>query len=96
MSKANVVLLRAPSADTLPDPYNAAFEAADYSVASVPVLETTFVNLPELQDLIGSGPAQAGIDGVIVTSGRAGEAWSTVKETEIIASASRCRTRNAA
>jgi uroporphyrinogen-III synthase len=95
MSKANVVLLRAPSADTFPDPYNAAFEAVGYSVTSVPVLETTFVNLPELQELIISGPSRAGIDGVIVTSGRAGEAWSTVKETEIIASADKCRARNA-
>ncbi|KAG9310878.1 tetrapyrrole biosynthesis, uroporphyrinogen III synthase [Chiua virens] len=42
---------------------------------SVPVLETTFVNIDVLADEIVRGPNALGISGVILTSKRAIEAW---------------------
>ncbi|KAK7033040.1 Uroporphyrinogen-III synthase [Favolaschia claudopus] len=68
----NVLLLRAPSES--PDRYEAAFSVAKYAVSSVPVLETVFVNSKALADVVGS---ESQYRGVIITSGRASEAWAT-------------------
>ncbi|KAF8349213.1 tetrapyrrole biosynthesis, uroporphyrinogen III synthase [Amanita rubescens] len=65
-----VILLRAPSGDE-PDKYEAAFASARYLPVSIPVLQTTLINISLLADIISAG----GYSGVIVTSARACEAW---------------------
>ncbi|KAJ7773173.1 tetrapyrrole biosynthesis, uroporphyrinogen III synthase [Mycena metata] len=73
----NVVLfLRAPS--DAPDRYESVFSEAGYTPLSVPVLETVFVNLETLTEIVRSGSSQYGA--VIITSGRACEAWSKAVE----------------
>ncbi|KAJ7034960.1 tetrapyrrole biosynthesis, uroporphyrinogen III synthase [Mycena alexandri] len=71
-----VLLLRTPS--DAPDRYESVFSEAGYTPSSVPVLETVFVNLETLTEIVRSGSSQHG--GVIVTSGRACEAWSKAVE----------------
>jgi uroporphyrinogen-III synthase len=65
-----IILLRATSGDG-PDRYEATFASAGYLPVSIPVLQTTFTNLPHLAGIISTG----GYSGVIVTSARACEAW---------------------
>lgn len=72
---SNVLLLRAPSNSL--DPYESIFSASGYNATSVPVLETVFTNMETLTDVIRRG-AQHGA--VIVTSGRACEAWNKAVE----------------
>lgn len=72
---AHVILLRAPSLENGDDPYEKQFAAVGYQATSVPVLETAFTNLEELQWIIHSGPAFHGLTGVVITSGRAVDAW---------------------
>ncbi|KAF9458717.1 tetrapyrrole biosynthesis, uroporphyrinogen III synthase [Collybia nuda] len=74
---SNVLLLREPSSIT-GDRYEIAFNMAGYHAISVPVLETVFVNLPGLKSIVKEGPTVERFDGVIITSGRACEAWKTV------------------
>ncbi|KAI9061860.1 tetrapyrrole biosynthesis uroporphyrinogen III synthase [Trametes sanguinea] len=80
----NVLLLRSPSEDGGPDKYEEAFRARGYRPVSVPVLETVHKNLDKLSDTVrmrGQLPRDstgARYAGVIVTSGRACEAWQTV------------------
>lgn len=71
-----VLLLRAPS--DAPDRYESVFSEAGYRPLSVPVLETVFVNQETLTEIVRSGSSQHG--GVIVTSGRACEAWGKAVE----------------
>ena len=77
---ANVLLLRAPSSDGV-DKYEAAFRNAGYDAVSVPVLETVLVNLEQLADIVDAGPSKEELGGVIVTSARSCEAWSSVVQT---------------
>ena len=74
---ANVILLRVPSKD-LPDTYESAFKSLGYNTVSVPVLQTVLANLDELTRIVASGPNSGGYDGVIITSGRACEAWRQI------------------
>lgn len=74
---SNVLLLRDPSPIS-GDRYETAFNSAGFHAISVPVLETVFVNLSSLESLINDGPTAEGLDGVIITSGRACEAWKIV------------------
>ncbi|KAL7278482.1 hypothetical protein ACG7TL_007481 [Trametes sanguinea] len=80
----NVLLLRSPSEDGGPDKYEEAFRARGFRPVSVPVLETVHRNLDKLAEVVrrrGRLPgdnADARYAGVIVTSGRACEAWQTV------------------
>ncbi|KAJ6494744.1 tetrapyrrole biosynthesis, uroporphyrinogen III synthase [Mycena vitilis] len=67
---SNVLLLRAPSQS--PDRYESVFSGAGYAPTSIPVLETILVNLEALTDTVRLGPQHGA---VIITSGRAGEAW---------------------
>ncbi|KAJ7178585.1 tetrapyrrole biosynthesis uroporphyrinogen III synthase [Mycena crocata] len=78
MSSRNVLFLRAPSqnANSL-DRYETLFSQAGYKPASVPVLETLFANIGELTDIVRCGAQHSG---VIITSGRACEAWNNVVE----------------
>ncbi|KAJ7650377.1 tetrapyrrole biosynthesis, uroporphyrinogen III synthase [Roridomyces roridus] len=69
---SNVLLLRAPSQDS--DPYHSILTAAGYNPFSVPVLETAFTNLGQLSRIMRRGP-QKHYAAVIITSGRACEAW---------------------
>ena len=71
---SNVLLLRAPATEGQ-DKYVTTFQAQGYRPICVPVLETVLVNAPELRDVISKGPTEAGLQGVIVTSARACEAW---------------------
>ncbi|KAJ6607406.1 tetrapyrrole biosynthesis, uroporphyrinogen III synthase [Mycena sp. CBHHK59/15] len=75
----NVLLLRAPSQNPdSPDRYDSMFRDSGYRASSVPVLETVLTNLETLTDIVRSGSRHAG---VIITSGRACEAWSKACET---------------
>ncbi|KAF7327870.1 Uroporphyrinogen-III synthase [Mycena kentingensis (nom. inval.)] len=71
----NVLLLRTPDS---PDRYEDAFTAAGHACASVPVLETVFVNADALRDTISRRADEYGA--VVITSGRACEAWGSVVE----------------
>ena len=71
----NVILLRTP-AESPSDPYEAALHGASLNAFSIPVLETSFVNLPHLQSLISDGPQCGTFAGVIITSKRSCEAWT--------------------
>jgi hypothetical protein len=65
------------------DSYRDAFEGRGFIPHFLQVLDTFFVNEPQLKDLIRRGPDEEQIGGVIVTSSRAAEAWvSCVKELE--------------
>ncbi|KZT00365.1 tetrapyrrole biosynthesis uroporphyrinogen III synthase [Laetiporus sulphureus 93-53] len=76
---SNVLLLRSPGAAAdLPDRYESAFQSRGYHPVSVPVLETAYVNLHELKDIVVRGPGKQGHDGVVITSGRSAEAWKIV------------------
>lgn len=69
----SVLFLREPTPTG--DRYETAFNSAGYRAVSVPVLETVFVNIPILKNIINSGPSTERFDGVVITSGRACEAW---------------------
>ncbi|KII83671.1 hypothetical protein PLICRDRAFT_119223 [Plicaturopsis crispa FD-325 SS-3] len=71
---SNVILLRAPTGDAL-DAYEDRINGLGYTSVSVPVLETVVTNLDRLKRVIERGPAEQGLTGVIVTSGRSCEAW---------------------
>lgn len=71
----NVILLRTP-AESPSDPYETALHGASLNAFSIPVLETSFVNLPHLQSLILDGPQCGTFAGVIITSKRSCEAWT--------------------
>jgi uroporphyrinogen-III synthase len=75
---ANVLLLREPSTDE-PDRYEIAVKKAGYTPLSVPVLETVLTNQDALQRMLRQGPTGNNkINGVIITSARACEAWRAV------------------
>ncbi|KAI0669003.1 tetrapyrrole biosynthesis uroporphyrinogen III synthase [Trametes maxima] len=83
-----VLLLRSPTDDGGPDKYEDALRARGYTAVSVPVLETVYKNLDALADVVRRGGrlplgADSNSDagyyaGVIMTSGRACEAWRAV------------------
>ena len=74
---ADVLLLRSPSEDSGgPDKYEEAFRARGYRAVNVPVLETVHTNVDTLKETVHSGGS--GYAGVIITSGRAVEAWRLV------------------
>ncbi|KAI0702748.1 tetrapyrrole biosynthesis uroporphyrinogen III synthase [Earliella scabrosa] len=78
----NILLLRSPSEDTSgPDKYEAVFRARGYRAFSIPVLETVFTNADELAQVVRAGGQRYA--GVIVTSGRACEAWQAAVEHAI-------------
>ncbi|KAI0705998.1 tetrapyrrole biosynthesis uroporphyrinogen III synthase [Cerioporus squamosus] len=85
----DVLLLRSPSEDGVPDKYEEAIRKRGYRAVSIPVLETVHTNVEELANLVRRGgriEQQTGnledrrYAGVIVTSGRACEAWRLVVE----------------
>lgn len=76
---ANILLLRSPSQDT-PDRYESCFNSSGYHPLSIPVLETVLTNLDDLRQIVRDGPASQNYAGVILTSGRACEAWRNVVE----------------
>ncbi|OAX33113.1 tetrapyrrole biosynthesis, uroporphyrinogen III synthase [Rhizopogon vinicolor AM-OR11-026] len=79
----NVLLLRAVSQGS-PDRYEVAFRSHGYHPISVPVLETAIVGREQLAHKLSLGPAKQSLAGVIVTSGRAVEAWSEVAQALIV------------
>ncbi|KAJ7475764.1 tetrapyrrole biosynthesis, uroporphyrinogen III synthase [Mycena latifolia] len=73
---SNILFLRAPSQDPAsPDRYEGIFDTSGYRSLSVPVLETVFTNIASLTDIVRHD-VQHGA--VIITSGRACEAWGQV------------------
>ncbi|KAJ7727316.1 tetrapyrrole biosynthesis, uroporphyrinogen III synthase [Mycena maculata] len=73
---SNVLFLRAPSQDTGSlDRYESTFTASGYRSSSVPVLETVFMNMETVTDIVRHGGRHGA---VIVTSARACEAWGRV------------------
>ena len=82
---STVLLLRAPPEDGSPDKYAAAFAARGLRARSVPVLETVYTDPTQLRALVRAGPGAAHNEepytGVIVTSGRACDAWRTTVES---------------
>ncbi|KAL9710710.1 uroporphyrinogen-III synthase [Leucoagaricus gongylophorus] len=75
-SMPNVILLHTPT-ESPSDPYETALHGASLNASSIPVLETSFVNLPHLRSLILDGPQYRAFAGVIITSKRSCEAWMT-------------------
>ncbi len=80
-----VLLLRSASEDNGPDKYEEAFRARGYRALSIPVLETVHTNTERLANVVRAGgliaqQTEKGYAGVIVTSGRACEAWRLVVE----------------
>ncbi|KAG8893487.1 hypothetical protein FRC01_013560 [Tulasnella sp. 417] len=77
-----VLLLKSPTAsvDSKPDKYISVFSKRNIYAENVPVLEHSFVEVARLKELITTGPQDA-FSGVIVTSGRAAEAWSNAVES---------------
>ena len=75
-----ILLLRGPSADVSPDPYEVEFSKKGMAALNVPVLETVLANLEELHWVIETGPTFHGYTGVIATSGRSTEAWLRASE----------------
>ncbi|KAH7925020.1 tetrapyrrole biosynthesis uroporphyrinogen III synthase [Leucogyrophana mollusca] len=73
---SNVLLLRAPSQGSS-DHYESSLRSRGYNPLSVSVLETVIVQLAELARRIRIGPKEQAYAGVIVTSKRAVEAWSS-------------------
>lgn len=67
------LLLRAPQGH--PDRYESALASVDVIPLSIPVLETVLVNQTELRCIVENGPQKSDVDGVIITSARACEAW---------------------
>ncbi|KAF5352988.1 hypothetical protein D9758_007965 [Tetrapyrgos nigripes] len=88
----NVLLLRAPDDPASSDKYLSAFANSRWNAVCVPVLETTLVNLEELSEilrnLVKGEIAEGRIDGVIITSARACEAWRAVVDGLIASSSS--------
>ncbi len=84
----DVLLLRSPSEDGGFDKYEEAFRARGYRALSIPVLETVHTNIDKLSDIVRRGGLileqregrRRGYAGVIMTSGRACEAWRIVVE----------------
>ncbi|KAJ7104242.1 tetrapyrrole biosynthesis, uroporphyrinogen III synthase [Mycena belliarum] len=75
---ANVLLLREPSkSPTSPDRYESTLTASGYKPLSVPVLETIFTNVASLTDIVRNDMLHGA---VVITSGRACEAWGNVVE----------------
>ncbi|GLB44547.1 putative uroporphyrinogen-III synthase HemD [Lyophyllum shimeji] len=74
---ANVLLLRAPTQGQ-DDRYEATFTEAGYHPLSVPVLETISTNLEILEGIVEAGPSKNNLEGVVLTSARACEAWESV------------------
>lgn len=89
----HVLLLRAPSGTDDKDPYEAQFASDGLTATSVPVYETVFSDLHELQWIVETGAGFHGYKGVVITSGRAVEAWAkaaqAVLETELPAQSKR-------
>ncbi|RDX46079.1 tetrapyrrole biosynthesis uroporphyrinogen III synthase [Lentinus brumalis] len=80
-----VLLLRSASEDNGLDKYEEAFRARGYRALSIPVLETVHTNTERLANVVRAGgliaqQTEKGYAGVIVTSGRACEAWRLVVE----------------
>lgn len=73
---ANVLLLRSPTRDA-PDKYEDTFRSYGYHPLSVPVLETVLENLDDLKAALTGGKITHAYGAVIITSGRACEAWRT-------------------
>ncbi|KAG8951022.1 hypothetical protein FRC04_006883 [Tulasnella sp. 424] len=84
-----VLLLRSPTAntDSKPDKYISVFSKREIHAENVPVLEHSFVEVARLRELIANGPSNR-FSGVIVTSGRAAEAWSNAAESIDVSDAS--------
>lgn len=69
----NVLLLRTPKPG---DRYDTELHAAGHVSVSVPVLETSFVNLETLASVLKAGSND--FKGVVVTSARAAASWKAV------------------
>lgn len=79
-----VLLLRAPAPDAGgKDPYEAQFASQNIRATSVPVYETAFTDLHEVQWIIETGAGFHGYKGVVVTSARAVEAWAKAAENVV-------------
>ncbi|TFK94145.1 tetrapyrrole biosynthesis uroporphyrinogen III synthase [Polyporus arcularius HHB13444] len=84
----DILLLRSPSEDGGFDKYEEAFRARGYRALSIPVLETVHTNIDKLSDIVRRGGLiseqrqgrEREYAGVIMTSGRACEAWRIVVE----------------
>lgn len=74
MSRA-VVLLRSPPRVQTTDAYSQQLEAAGYTPYFVEVLDSAFSNERVLEDVVRTGPNDIGFIGVVITSGRAADAW---------------------
>lgn len=82
MALRNVLLLRTPAEGGL-DSFEGAFTSHGYSPISVPVLETNIVNVGDLSNRIVAGPQAQSLAGVIVTSKRGSEAWSSAVKSVV-------------
>ncbi|KAF5353240.1 hypothetical protein D9756_007891 [Leucocoprinus leucothites] len=78
----NVILLRSP-AESQPDPYESTLLAASLNPYSIPALETSFTHLSDLQSLVSLGPQAKDYAGVIITSKRSCEAWTTAAKNQL-------------
>jgi hypothetical protein len=74
-----ILLLRSPT-ETGEDKYENVFKESEYEAINVPVLETVNVNIEEVKNLMGEGPQDVEVDGVIMTSGRSSSIWKDLAQ----------------
>ncbi|KAG8958434.1 hypothetical protein FRC03_009125 [Tulasnella sp. 419] len=85
MAKRPVILFKSPQEDVplSSDPYYSSFTSQGYGpLAIITVIGHAFVNVSQLSDVINAGP-QDRYGGVIITSGRAAEAWKHAAERTV-------------
>ncbi|GAA5920103.1 hypothetical protein JCM1841_004098 [Sporobolomyces salmonicolor] len=77
---SHLILLRAPSTEPDQDPYALALSSSPgWTLHHLPILDTGFVNLPQLAQAIQHVHAARHYAGVIMTSARSAEAWSLAR-----------------
>lgn len=89
----SVIVLKNPAGEIASDPYYNELVSRQYTPLCVPVLNHAFVNQDKLKEIISAGPSGS-YGAVVVTSGRAVEAWKEVADIVANESDSRGRSRD--
>ncbi|GAA5876900.1 hypothetical protein JCM1840_002698 [Sporobolomyces johnsonii] len=80
MPHSHLILLRTPSTEPDQDPYALALSSSpDWTLHHLAILDTDFVNLPQLAQAIQHAQRGADYAGVIMTSARSADAWTLAR-----------------